>query len=549
MKGSDLFCQSLIAQGANRIYGVPGEENGDFMVSLKKFDELSFITTRHEHVASFTAAMEGHLSGQPGICMSTLGPGACNIITGVGQANMDNMPLIVIVGQASTTRMHKVSHQNMDLVSLFEPVTKWATTVRDVQSIPEIVAKAYKVAQEGQPGAVMIELPEDVAHESLHQNIQPIPHIDVNYQGEAPQQDIKRVVEILQQAKSPLLLAGEGAVREEVDAVLAKFLDKTKLYAATTFMGKGSISDRYSQSLHTVGMGMKDIAIEAFDQADVVICVGYDMVEWPPAKWNGHGDKTVIHIANTPAEVDTCYVPDIELVGGIKHILNQLDQAYAGLPPVHTEIAFASIQEKVHLDQDSYSHESDFPAKPKAFLHALRNLMKDDDRLFSDVGAHKMWVARQYHTYQSKTCSISNGFCSMGGSISAAIASKTLDQDKAAVALCGDGGFIMSIQALATASTEKLPIQVIVWVDDHYGLIKWKQEMEFNQESHTALHNQNLPKIAEGFGAKSCIIESIEQFQEAFTSAPSDQPSVYFVPIDYRENMKLFEHLKEVVDE
>ncbi|ASK79433.1 acetolactate synthase large subunit [Paraphotobacterium marinum] len=550
MKASDLFLQCLELQGVKTIYGVPGEENADVMISLLD-SEIDFITTRHEQTAAFMAEMHGRLTGVPGVCMATLGPGATNLLTGVAQANMDNSPLVAIIGQAETDRLHKESHQNMDSVDMYKPVTKWSVTIRDADSIPEIIAKAFKVATSGIPGAVLIELPEDIAkHDASSKAFT----TDKSFEdvGTTTKQ-IEEVLSLIEQHEKPIILLGDGAVRFECDKELKSFLNHTKLYSAHTFMGKGAVSNLYDRSLHCVGMGMKDLVINAFEESDLVICVGYDMVEYPPSRWNVGKEKTIVHISSDVAEVDKDYIPKIEMIGNIKVILEQVNTILSKTDKFKSiskdQPYFRDQQELIEKDVRSYNDDDAFPMRPKRILHDIRETLKDEDILISDVGAHKMWVARQYGARLPKTVFISNGFCSMGGSIPSAIEAKRLYPEKNVVALCGDGGFMMSIQALATARDLNIPICVIVWEDRHYGLIKWKQEMSYNTSSHCQLSGLDLQKIANSFDCNSYLVDKSENFTNILNNALSskDKPSVIVVPVDYSENMKLFEHLKNVV--
>jgi len=454
MKASDLFLRCLEAQGVDTIFGVPGEENADLMISLLN-SPIEFIICRHEQSAAFMAGMYGHLTGKPGVCLATLGPGATNLITGVANSDMDHAPVVAILGQASTHRLHKESHQNMDAVSMYKPVSKWATTIREADVIPEVIAKAFKIATSSKPGATVIELPEDIAKEKV--NAKPIVEPpEARSEERADPKQVTRALELLAKSKTAIVLAGAGCVREACDAMLKEFLDKTGLYAAVTFMGKGAISAKHPQSLYCVGLGMKDIAIQAFDKADLVICVGYDLVEWPPNNWNEGCEKKIIHIDTLPSEVDKYYIPDVELVGDIKGIFHSLNDK---LETIHNKNGkkFENIREKITKELEEHVNDKSFPVKPQRILSDLRSVMRDDDILISDVGAHKMWVARQYPTYQSNTCFISNGFCSMAGSIPSAFTAKRLHPEKRVVALCGDGGFIMGIQALLTAFVIKHP--------------------------------------------------------------------------------------------
>ncbi|MCL9780291.1 acetolactate synthase large subunit [Vibrio sp. S4M6] len=546
MKASDLLLKCLETQGAKCIFGVPGEENADVMMSLES-SEIDFITTRHEQTAAFMATMHGQLTGSPGICLATLGPGATNLITGVAQANMDNAPLIAIIGQADSARLHKESHQNMDSVSMFKSVTKWSTTIRDASVIPEVVAKAFKIATSGNPGAVLIELPEDIAHHDT--DALPLKPADFELEISASEHHIQQALGLLEQSEKPILLVGHGAVVSEGDKPLNAFAEKSSIYSTHTFMGKGAISHQYPRSLHCVGMGMKDLVIEAFEQSDLVICVGYDLVEYPPARWNIGKEKKIIHIGPETAEVDMKYMPSLEIVGHIPTILQQLNSS---LKDQHCKPSpyFEQIQQTIKHDLDSDKCDSHFPMKPKRILQDLRATLSDTDIVVSDVGAHKMWVARQYGARLPKTCFISNGFCSMGGSMPGALEAKRLYPEKNVVAVCGDGGFMMSIQALTTGVNLQVPFVTLVWEDHNYGLIKWKQEMHFNEYSpHVGLENPDLKSVAESFGCHSIRLESTEQLIPALKEAFSvtSKPTVIVIPVDYSENMKLFHHLNDTV--
>jgi acetolactate synthase I/II/III large subunit len=374
MKPSDLFIRCLEAQGVDTIFGVPGEENADIMISLLN-SSIDFIVCRHEQSAAFMACMYGHLKGKPGVCLGTLGPGATNLITGVANANMDHAPVVAIIGQASTHRLHKESHQNMDAIAMYRPVCKWASSIRDADVIPEVIVKAFKIAMESKPGTSVIELPEDIAMlpvklEPLVQPSEAMPETC----ADPKQFDI--ALDALAKSRSAVLLAGAGCVRERCDDQLKVFLDKTGIYAASTFMGKGSVSAKHPQSLYCVGLGMKDIAIQVFDKADLVICVGYDLVEWLPHRWNENGSKNIIHIDTLPAEVDKDYIPDVELVGNIKNSLQSLN---ARLTDAHKKELnqFSNIRQKITKELDEHNDDVSFPVKPQRILSDLSRVMRD----------------------------------------------------------------------------------------------------------------------------------------------------------------------------
>lgn len=557
MKASDLFLKCLELQGVDTMYGVPGEENADLMISLLSHP-IRFITCAHEQTSAFMAEMHGRLTGVPGVCLSTLGPGATNLITGVAQATLDGAPLIAIIGQGNTTRLHKVSHQNINSIDMFKPVTKWATTILSADVIPEVIAKAFKIATSNRPGAVVIELPEDIAKENT--DATPLEITYQIHQESADEKQIEQFLNLLQQSQKPIVLIGDGAARTESDEAVREFLDKTKLYSAHTFMGKGVVSNLYERSLHCVGLGMKDIVLEAFEDSDLVICIGYNMVEWSPANWNTKVKKNIVHIDTAAAEIDQYYLPTLEIVGSIPHIIKQInaritEKERKSLP------YFAEVQRKAEQDIRSYADDNSFPMKPKRVLKDIRDVLSDTDILVSDVGAHKMWIARQYGARHSKTCFISNGFCSMGGSMPGALEAKRLYPKKNVVAVCGDGGFMMSIQTLFTGVAQQIPFVVVVWEDQEYGLIKWKQEIHYHQHSHTELYNpelnngggenkMKLAEIAESIGCYAKAITKSEEFKPALQWAikQKDKPIVIVVPIDYSENMKLFYHLKQTFE-
>ncbi len=546
MKASDLFLRCLEAEGVTHIFGVPGEENADVMISLLDSD-IEFILCRHEQGAAFMADLYGRMTGEPGVCLGTLGPGATNLITGVANADMDNSPVVVITGQGATTRLHKDSHQAMDARRMFEPVTKWGQTVWDAENLTEVTRKAFKIARAEHPGATHIELPEDVARAETDD--QPIvPGMKVRRPA-AEEKAVARALEILGAAERPIILAGHGCVRTRVSKQLKRLVDATGLYATTTFMAKGAISDRHPQSLFAAGLGARDHVIDAFEDADCVIAVGYDFTEWHPDRWNVGPQKQIIHIDFHPSEVDAAYRPAVEVVGDLANALWQMNE---GLGDTHTGKGWdrlAEMRKTLEFEiLEEHSLDDGFPVKPQRALHDIRAELDDDDILISDVGAHKMWTARHYPTYEPNTCIISNGFCSMGIALPGAIGAKIVHPDKRVVGLMGDGGFMMNIQELDTAFQYGLAPVYVVWDDSAFGLIAWKQEAQFGRTSNITMKHHDLVAVAKGFGAHSVRIEGPDQLRPALKEAfaITDRPSVIVVPIDYSENMKLTQRLGQL---
>ncbi len=547
MKASDLFLRCLEAEGVEYVFGVPGEENADVMMSLLD-SPIRFITCHHEQGAAFMADLYGRMTGKPGVCLGTLGPGATNLVTGVANANMDRSPVVAVTGQGATTRLHKESHQAMDVVGMFRPITKWATSVHDARVISEAVRKAFKLAVAEKPGATHLELPEDVAkHDVDDEPIVP----PVKVRRPIPdEKSIRAAIDLLVQAEQPMVLIGNGCVRTRVTKQLSRFLQQTGVYAATTFMAKGAISDRDPQSLYTAGLGSRDHVIGAFEAADVVVAIGYDMVEWPPSRWSVGEPKKLLHIDFDPAEVDGAYRPHVEVVGDIAATLWGINE---GLPAGHRyrySETFPKLRELLTYEiTEEHADDDGFPLTPQRILADLRTEMGDDDILISDVGAHKMWIARHYPTYAPNTCIISNGFCSMGVALPGAISTKLVHPDRNVVAVSGDGGFLMNVQELATAVLYGLAPVIVVWEDGEYGLITWKQEMHYGRSSHTKIGNPDLVRLAEAFGCHARRVGSADELRPALREAFAvrNRPSVIVVPVDYRENMKLTERLGQVL--
>ena len=543
MKASDLFVEALEGEGVQYIFGVPGEENADVMMSLLD-SPIEFIICRHEQGAAFMADVYGRLTGKAGVCLGTLGPGATNLVTGVADANMDRAPLVAITGQADTRRMHKESHQMMDVVGMFRPVTKWAQSILHPDNIPEVVRKAFKIAQMEKPGAVHIELPEDIAHrQSGSKPIRPR-----KLRRPAPDhKSVQQVLARLSEAECPLLLVGNGSVRKRAAEQLNRFVEATGIYAANTFMGKGALSYKHEQSLLTVGLGARDHVIEAFERADLIITVGFDLVEYHPRIWN-QSDTPIIHIDFLPAEVDDHYRVEQEVVSDLAEALWAINE---GLTPQHKwqTPTFARLRKRILEDLAYDEADEKFPMKPQRILSDVRKALGPQDILLSDVGAHKMWVARQYQCEVPNTCLISNGFCSMGFALPGVIAAKLTFPDRRCLAVCGDGGFMMNVQELMTAVQYKIPAVTLVWEDGSYGLIGWKQEAAFGKTSHTEFVNPDFVAMVDAMGGKGFAVNSADELLPTLEAAfaITDRPSVVVVPVDYSQNMKLTKRLGELV--
>nr|XP_061811972.1 acetolactate synthase, catabolic-like [Nerophis lumbriciformis] len=539
MNAADLLVRCLETEQIKIIFGVPGEENADFMMSLERSDQIRFVLTRHEQGAAFMAEIYGRLTGNPAGCLGTLGPGATNLITGVADSNMDRAPMLVLTGQGSTERLHKESHQVMDVVAMFEPVTKWATTVLKPDTIPEIVRKAVRLARTEKPGAVHIELPEDIAAAPVtEQPLQP-----QRFRRSVPDDKIvDRAFELLRGARRPVILAGNGCIRKRASKQLRTLCEKTGVGVISTFMAKGCVDMDAGYCLYTIGLGAKDYPALALDDADLVITLGFDMVEYHPKLWNPKRDQRIVHVDFLPAEIDQNYHPEVEVVGDLAHALWMLNERLDAASPCAFDLdRQAEVRQLMSADLAEHSQDSgEGPIRPQKALWDARQVMGPDDVLLSDVGAHKMWIARHYHCHQPNTCLIPNGFCSMGFALPGAIAASLVFPERKILAICGDGGFMMNVQEMETARRLDSNIVVLVWEDGGYGLIAWKQETEFNHHTDLSFGNPDWLQLASAFGWHGHYVSAAENLSATLEAAFAQAgPSLVVMPVDYRENPKL----------
>jgi acetolactate synthase I/II/III large subunit len=555
MKASDLFIRCLEAEGVEYIFGIPGEETSDLIMSLLD-SKIKFVLVRHEQAAAFMADMYGRLTQKVGVCLSTLGPGATNLTTGVANANMDRSPILVITGQTDTDFLHKESHQNMDAVAMFKPITKWRWSIRNADSIPEIVRRAFKIALEEKAGAVHLELPQDIA--KMESDIKPIKTQQV-FRSRPNEELIEKAAKLILESKTPILLVGNGCIRGRPSLYVRKFVEKTGICSMNTFMAKGVISDKSDRHLHTIGIREADHASIAMREADLVIAIGYDLVEYSPKHWNGSLDKKIIHIDFTPAESDTYYPPTIEIAADIEYtmyaILGEIErirkqdeteeekQRQYRIPQSDPPELFKTIKREIVWRLERYKNDFSYPIKPEKLVLDVRDALDESDIVISDVGVHKLWIAKIYNTYTPNTCIVPNGFCSMGFSLPAAIAAQLVDPSHKIVAMCGDGGFLMNVQEIETAVRLRLPIIVIVWCDYDYGMISLKQIYEFGRSAFTKFNNPNFVKLAESFGAIGYNVRSTEEFSKVLEKAKvsKSSPVIISIDVDYSRNRLLLD--------
>jgi acetolactate synthase-1/2/3 large subunit len=536
VKATELIVKCLENEGVDYIFGVPGEENMDLLDALLG-SSIRFVMTRHEQGAAFMADVYGRLTGKAGVCLATLGPGATNLITGVADANMDRAPLVVLTAQAAHDRMHKESHQHLDIVTLFRPVTKWNTSLPTPDIIPEALRKAFKLAQSEKPGATHIEIPEDVAR--METDGQPL-LVQWHHPGGAAPEQIEKAARIISEAAYPVVLAGNGVIRGHASAALVRFAEKLNIPVATTFMAKGVIPDTHPLALGAVGLQTPDYVNVAFAEADVVIAVGYDVVEYAPRAWNPKRDKRIVHVDMAPAEVDAAYIVNVGLVGDIASSLGALAQTATP----HFASHGAHFQQMLHDELERGRRDTSFPLKPQRILADLRSALADDDIVISDVGAHKVWLARLFPCHQPNTCIISNGFAAMGMAVPGAVAAKLVHPERRVVAVTGDGGFLMNSQELETAGRVGTPFVMLVFNDKSYGLIRWKQMQQFGRPAFVDFNNPDFVKYAESFGANGHRIESADELAPTLrTALSSNKLTIIDCPVDASENLRLTQRL------
>ncbi len=549
MKASELFVKCLENEKVKYIFGIPGEENIDMMDALLD-SNLRFITTRHEQGAAFMADVYGRLTGEPGVCLATLGPGATNLVTGFADANMDLAPIVGIAGQGATTRMHKESHQILDLVNLFEPISKYSTGIRSPEVIPEVVRKAFKVAKTEKPGGCFIDLPENIAKAEVG-NAEPL-GVRFPETPEAPAGKIAEAAGLIAAARFPFILAGNGVIRARSSRQLVEFAERIQVPVANTFMAKGCMPFSHALSLGTVGLQANDYVACGCARADVIICIGYDIVEYHPYLWHPDRDKKIIHVDPNPAEVDQHYIPECAVVGDIASSLERIAERVApkrDLIKRKSQNLYAGTLREVILEElNACAEDRGFPVKPQKILWDLRQVLNSEDIVLSDVGAHKMWLARMYQAEEPNTCIISNGFASMGIAVPGAVAAKLVYPDRRIVAVTGDAGFLMNSQEIETALRIGTPIVILIWRDNEYGLITWHQMKTFGRKSHTEFTNPDFVKYAQSFGAKGYRVEAADELVPVLKQAIADDTvAVIDCPVDYSVNMEFTDRMGQLV--
>ncbi len=539
MKAAQLLVRCLENEGVRFVFGVPGEEVLEIVDALSR-SSIRFIVTRHEQGAAFMADAYGRLTGRAGVCLSTLGPGATNLTTGIADAQLDFAPLVAITGQTGLERLHKESHQFVDVVKIFEAVTQWNIRVHRPDTIPEVVRKAFRVAEQEKPGATHIEITTDVQAAEVPEDLRPLTPRRVR----RPSPDrtaLQHAAEVIAGARFPVVLAGSSAVRRrEAATALRQFAHRFQIPVTHTFMAKGVVSDRDPLALMPIGLpGALDLCTSGLCGADVVICVGYDQVEYHPERWNPHRDKRIVHIDYSPSEVDRFYRPEVEVVADIRESLELLASILRYQPSPQAREGLEALQQLVAQERAAIPEDS-YPPRPLHIVQAMRRALGEEDILVSDVGAHKLWIGRYYPAYLPGTVLISNGYSAMGFGIPAGIVAKLVYPERRVMVATGDGGFLMSCGELETAVRLGLPCVIVVWADGCYGMIRWKQQMEGKEPFGVGFGNPDFAALACSFGAAGFRLGPDGDLARLLEEALSqDRPAVVEVPLDPDEHLEL----------
>ena len=532
MKASDLFIKALENEGVEYIFGVPGEENLDFLESLRT-SKIQLILTRHEQGAGFMAATYGRLTGKPGVCISTLGPGATNFTTAAAYAQLGAMPMMMITGQKPIKKSKQGRFQIVDVVDLLRPITKFTKQVVHGNNIPSLVREAFRLAMEERPGAVHLELPEDIADEP--DCIDRIFKVVGHRRPDADTGSLQEAARMIEAAKKPLLLIGAGANRKRARAALTEFVNSTGIPFFNTQMGKGVIDERNEHFLGTAALSDHDFVHDAIRMADLIINIGHDVIEKPPF-FMQEGGTEVIHVNFFPAEVDEVYFPQLNVVGDIATSVESLTE----LVQQKDNWDFTAYKEvKDHVEQrlSKYFEDTRFPILPQRVVNILRNTLDEDDIITLDNGVYKIWFARNYHCYQPNTLLLDNALATMGAGLPSGMVAKLINPEKKVVAVCGDGGFMMNSQELETAVRLGLNMVVVILNDNAYGMIKWKQEDMGFENYGLDYNNPDFVKYAESYGAIGHRPGSDAEFVKTLeTALTTDGVHLIDLAVDYSLN-------------
>ncbi len=531
MKTSDLFVKALENEGVDTIFGIPGEENLDFLDSLRG-SSIELVLTRHEQAAGFMAATYGRLTGKPGVCLSTLGPGATNFVTAAAYAQLGAMPMVMLAGQKPIRKSKQGRFQIVDVVGLMKPITKYSEQIVDGNNVPSMVRDAFRISMEERPGAVYLELPEDIAEEETDATVF---EVVGHRRPSADQISIDQAAAMIEAAERPLLLVGAGANRKRTGEALREFIDKTGIYFFNTQLGKGVVDERHEKFIGTAALSSDDFLHCAIERSDLIINVGHDVIEKPPFFMEEDGKK-VIHINFFAAQIDDVYFPQLNVVGDISSSISRLSKQVS-ISQDRDFSFFERVKNEVDSRISKYFEDERFPMLPQRLVNIVRNNLDAKDIVTLDNGVYKLWFARNYKCYEPNTMLLDNALATMGAGLPSAMMAKQLNPDSKVVSINGDGGFMMNSQELETAIRMELDLVIIILNDSAYGMIKWKQEGVGFNNFGLDFKNPDFIQYAESFGAHGYRPETHDEF-ESMLSTALNAKGVHLIdlPIDYSLN-------------
>lgn len=549
---ADLIVECLVNEGVEVVFGIPGEENIPLLEAIERNGNIRFVLTRHEQGAGFMAATYAHITGKPGVCLATLGPGALNLTLPVAQANASTTPLVAICAQGNVSRLYKESHQIIDLVSLFQPITQWSSMMLAPSTAPEMVRKAFSIAQRKRPGATCLVIPEDISEMSVPENAKPLPLPRPLHILPAPD-TIDEAAKIISQAKTPIILAGNGVARSHAQYQLRAFAEQLNVPVATTFEGKGVFPDNHPNALGVVGFMHRDYENFAFDTADLIIAVGFSIQQFDPKKINPNIDKTIIHINTFVEDTDAHYPTALNIMADIGQTLKTLTNVLKDRN-ITFDVTHPKIRQMITDELRSFENDNSIPMKPQRVVYDTRRAVPEGTKVLVDTGALKMWMARLYPTMHPNTCIIDNSLSTMAWTLPGAVGASFIKDNsgkintKPVLAVMGDGSFMMNVQEIETAVRVGSRMVVLVWEDNAYGLIKWKMDLHAGEHEYVDFTNPNVPKLAESFGARGHVVQKPEDLYNMLKEALEQESGVDVIacPVDYSENMKLIEKLGDI---
>lgn len=549
---ADLIVECLVNEGVEVVFGIPGEENIPLLEAIERNGNIRFVLTRHEQGAGFMAATYAHITGKPGVCLATLGPGALNLTLPVSQANASTTPLVAICAQGNVSRLYKESHQIIDLVSLFQPITQWSSMMLAPSTAPEMVRKAFSIAQRKRPGATCLVIPEDISEMSVPEDAKPLPLPRPLHILPAPD-TIDEAAKIISQSKTPIILAGNGVARSHAQDQLRAFAEQLNVPVATTFEGKGVFPDNHPNALGVVGFMHRDYENFAFDTADLIIAVGFSIQQFDPKKINPNIDKTIIHINTFVEDTDAHYPTALNIMADIGQTLKTLTNVLKDRN-ITFDVTHPKIRQMITDELHSFENDNSIPMKPQRVVYDTRRAVPEGTKVLVDTGALKMWMARLYPTMHPNTCIIDNSLSTMAWTLPGAVGASFIKDNsgkintKPVLAVMGDGSFMMNVQEIETAVRVGSRMVVLVWEDNAYGLIKWKMDLHAGEHEYVDFTNPNVPKLAESFGARGHVVQKPEDLYNMLKEALEQESGVDVIacPVDYSENMKLIEKLGDI---